>query len=291
MAANARLDGAQIDFGRFAQAAEQVVGGLGIVDGARKGLKAEQADGLLMKLVHGARGPTRWPEAGPWRPQSGPARPAAAAPAAGQGQRRRMSGNDGRGKEIDGGSFSPQPGGAHQHACLLIERAGKIEDRGAGAERGAPVAAGQVFAAAEKGEVGVIEGVGGNGLDEGDLVAHLVELALGFLFIEQDKVGGSERRIGEDSFSSRPTRVEAPAMAILYTASFLLCWMRVSEYGAGMSRQVRRTNAETGNRRPVRRRRAAGGGGAARSRQRGPRCRRTCRPAPQQNSTTLENER
>ena len=58
----------------------------------------------------------------------------------------------------------------------------------------------RLFSAAEESEVSVVEGVGGNGLDEGDLVAHLVELALGALLVEQDEVGRGERRIGEDVF-------------------------------------------------------------------------------------------
>ena len=94
--------------------------------------------------------------------------------------------------------FSSQPGGAHQNAGLLIERAGEIEDRGAGAKRLLPVPAGQALRAAEEGEVGAVEGFGADGLDEGDLVAHLLQLALGFFLVEQGEVGGGKRRLGEN---------------------------------------------------------------------------------------------
>ena len=39
-----------------------------------------------------------------------------------------------------------------------------------------------------------------DGLDEGDLVAHLVQLALRLFLVEQREAGGGERRIGERFF-------------------------------------------------------------------------------------------
>ena len=58
--------------------------------------------------------------------------------------------------------------------------------------------AGQVFRAAEKREVGAVEGVGADGLDEGDLVADLVQLALRVFLVEQGEVGRGKRRLGEN---------------------------------------------------------------------------------------------
>ena len=117
-----------------------------------------------------------------------------------QGERddRGMRRNDGGSEQVDGGGFSAQPGSADQNAGLLVERAGEIEDRGAGAKRLLPVAARQVLGTAEEGEVGAVEGVCADGLDEGDLVAHLLQLALGFFFVEQGKVGGGKRGLGEN---------------------------------------------------------------------------------------------
>ena len=59
----------------------------------------------------------------------------------------------------------------------------------------APVLAGQVFGAAEKGEVDAVEGVGSDGLDEGDLIAHLVQLALHLILVQQHEVGRRQRRL------------------------------------------------------------------------------------------------
>src|SRR5580658_703681 len=53
VAADARFRGGQADGSRFAQRAEQIKGGLAVVNGAREGLEAEQADRLLVEFVHG----------------------------------------------------------------------------------------------------------------------------------------------------------------------------------------------------------------------------------------------
>ena len=198
VAANARLDRGQADGGAFSQAAQQVIGRLRVVDGARQGLKAEQADGLLVQLVHGgaAKLAGRLEDRGGgkahWRGLMQPLEQ--------QRQRndRGMRRHDSGSKQVDGRCLNSQPGRAHQHAGLLVERAGEIEDRGAGAERLPPVLAGQVFSAAEEGEVGAVEGVGADGLDEGDLIADLVQLALRVFFVEQGKVGRGKRRLGEN---------------------------------------------------------------------------------------------
>jgi hypothetical protein len=55
--------------------------------------------------------------------------------------------------------------------------------------------AGQVFRAAEKGEVHVFEGIRIDGLNEGNLVAHLVQLALGIFLVEEDKAGRRQGRL------------------------------------------------------------------------------------------------
>ena len=49
----------------------------------------------------------------------------------------------------------------------------------------------------KKGEVHALEGIRVDGLDEGDLVAHLVQLALGIFLVEQDKAGRRQRRLRE----------------------------------------------------------------------------------------------
>src|SRR5580658_7755094 len=53
VAADACVGGAEVDGRGLAQASEQVVSSLGVVDGARERLEAEQTDGLLVQLVHG----------------------------------------------------------------------------------------------------------------------------------------------------------------------------------------------------------------------------------------------
>src|SRR5579863_1955763 len=52
MAPDPGLKGSETDGGCIAETGQQVIGSLGIVDGAWNGLKAEKADGLLMQLVH-----------------------------------------------------------------------------------------------------------------------------------------------------------------------------------------------------------------------------------------------
>ena len=83
-----------------------------------------------------------------------------------------------RREQIDGRRFCAQPRSADHDAGFLVEAAGEIEHRGSGAQGLLPVPAREVFAAAEKCEVSVVERIGADGLDEGDFVAHLVQLAL-----------------------------------------------------------------------------------------------------------------
>ena len=114
----------------------------------------------------------------------------------GQGQSRRV------GRKTAGVNRSTrprrrQPGCADYDAGLLIERAGEIEDRRAGAQRIAPVLAGQCLRSAEESKVDALECVCGNGLDDGDLVANLVKLTLRLFFVEQHKVGRRQWRLGE----------------------------------------------------------------------------------------------
>ena len=111
----------------------------------------------------------------------------------GQRQRRRVRRRHGGGKQVSGRRLGVQPGGAHHHARLLIESAGQIQHRRAGAQRIPPVLAGLILRAAEKGEVNVVKGVGGDGLEKGNLVAHLLQLALRLFLIEQDNVGRGQR--------------------------------------------------------------------------------------------------
>ena len=53
MAANARLDRAQMHGGALAQCGEQVIGHLRVIRGARHSLEAEQIHRLLVELIHG----------------------------------------------------------------------------------------------------------------------------------------------------------------------------------------------------------------------------------------------
>ena len=55
----------------------------------------------------------------------------------------------------------------------------------------------QVLCTAEEGEVHALKGFRVNGLNEGHLVAHLVELAAHLVVVEQDNAGRSQRRLGE----------------------------------------------------------------------------------------------
>ncbi len=54
---------------------------------------------------------------------------------------------------------------------------------------------GQTFRTTEKRKIRMFERVGNDGLNEGDLVAHLVELAQGIILVEQQEGGGGERRL------------------------------------------------------------------------------------------------
>ena len=112
-----------------------------------------------------------------------------------------MRRNDGRREQVRGAGIGAQPGSAHQHARFLVQRAGKVEHRGSGAE--ALCASGCAVRssdAAEEGEVDVLERVGANGLDEGDLVAHLVELAQRLILVQQREGGRGQRRLGKGVF-------------------------------------------------------------------------------------------
>ena len=44
----------------------------------------------------------------------------------------------------------------------------------------------------------MVEGLRAGGLDESNLVAHLVQLALRVFLVEQGKAGRGERRLGEN---------------------------------------------------------------------------------------------
>ena len=81
------------------------------------------------------------------------------------------------------------------------------------------------------------------------------------------------------SFNSRPTRVEAPAMAILYTGVLWFDWFDGGDHVSDSAALVRPRRARKEERA---RRSIASGGGATTSRPPAPRCRRTCRPAPRQ---------
>ena len=68
------------------------------------------------------------------------------------------------------------PGRAHQDARLLVQRAGKIQHRRPGPERLRQCLRVR-FRTAKKREVDMFESVRADGLNEGDLVAHLIQLA------------------------------------------------------------------------------------------------------------------
>ena len=111
-----------------------------------------------------------------------------------------MRRHHGGGEQVNGGSFRAlplevQPGCAHHDARLLVESAGEVENRGPGPERLTPVFAGQILGTAEEREVYVIEGVGSDGMDEGDLVAHLVQLALNLILVQQHEFGRRQGRL------------------------------------------------------------------------------------------------
>ena len=89
-----------------------------------------------------------------------------------------MGGDYRRGEEIDGGFIAAEPRSAHNDAALLVECSSEIEDRGSGAERLAPVPEREALCSAKEGEVGAIECLTGEGLNEGDLVSNLIQLAL-----------------------------------------------------------------------------------------------------------------
>ena len=102
-------------------------------------------------------------------------------------------------RSTDAGS-APSQGARTSTPVSWSSAAGEIKDRGAGAQRLLPVAARQAFGAAKKSEIGVFESIGADGLDEGDLVAHLVQLALRLFLVEQGKAGRGKRRLGENVF-------------------------------------------------------------------------------------------
>ena len=202
MAADARFQLIQADLGAFAQPTEKVVGSLRVVNGARHGLKAEQADGLLVELVHGgaAKIAGRLKQCCGGKANRGSLLHALKQKS--QGKRRRVRGNHRGGKKVCRDSHGAvhvgtEPGSADQHARLAVQRAGQVEHRGTGAQGLAPILPGQVFGARKKGEVDALEGVGFNSLDDGDFVPNLVKLALGCLVVKQHKVGPRKGRVGQ----------------------------------------------------------------------------------------------
>ena len=49
-------------------------------------------------------------------------------------------------------------------------------------------------------KVDVVEGFRSNGLDDGHLIAHLIQLAQPFVFVEQDEARRGQRRVRESLF-------------------------------------------------------------------------------------------
>src|ERR1700722_2570924 len=57
--------------------------------------------------------------------------------------------------------------------------------------------AGKLRCAGKKGEVDTLKGVGGDGLDKGDLVAHRFQLPQGLLIVHQQELRGGKAGFGE----------------------------------------------------------------------------------------------
>ncbi len=89
------------------------------------------------------------------------------------------------------------PRGAHQHPGLPLQRPGKIYDAGAGLLRGLPMLPGKLRGAGEKREIDTLKGVGSDGLDKGDLVAHRFELPQSLLIVHQQELRGGKAGFGE----------------------------------------------------------------------------------------------
>jgi len=85
------------------------------------------------------------------------------------------------GVKRSGLAVEPNQGATHQNSHLLVEGAGEVEHRGASAQRLTPVLSGHFLGATEEGEVDMLERLRRDGLDEGDFIAHLVELAVGLV--------------------------------------------------------------------------------------------------------------
>jgi hypothetical protein len=56
----------------------------------------------------------------------------------------------------------------------------------------------ETLRAAEERKVGLLEGIRSDSLDEGGLIAHLIQLPLRVLFVEQGKLGIRKRRLGKN---------------------------------------------------------------------------------------------
>ena len=80
----------------------------------------------------------------------------------------------------------------------------------------------QALRAAKKREVQVLERVCVDGLHKRDLFAKLVELAESLIFIKQCDLDAASDDSVRASFSSLPSNVDAPTMAILYTGFLLV---------------------------------------------------------------------
>ena len=132
VAAYPGIDRAQARFGAFAQAGQQIVGRLRVIEAAGQPLKAEQIHGLLVQLVQSgaAKLAGRLQERGkgdahrsgllqPFQHQA-------------QRQRRGVGGDHGWGIQIRCSRLRAQQWSAHHNARLLIQSARKVEYRRAG---------------------------------------------------------------------------------------------------------------------------------------------------------------
>ena len=100
----------------------------------------------------------------------------------------------------------PSHGARTSTPGLLVERAAQVQNGRSGAQRLPPVLAGKGLCTAEKSKIHVLEGIGTDGLDKGNLVAHLVELAQTSSSSSSAKVDAASGDSEIASFSSLPSR-------------------------------------------------------------------------------------
>ncbi len=108
-----------------------------------------------------------------------------------QDHRGRMGGHTRPGLQIQGQNLCTlalHPGRTHAGAGFVFERAGKINDGAACVTRSLPVLAGAFGVGGEERKVHVLEQFGADALNESDFVAHRLQLAEGFVVIEQTDV-------------------------------------------------------------------------------------------------------